>query len=283
MTFADLMSLLLAFFVLLFSFSELDKQKFKELSGSMREAFGVQREVKVKEPPKGISFIAREFSPGRPRPTPMNVVQQQTTNELNRHLLIPEKLKVGERDPSPEADAKLVRKLLAAEIEEGIVEVKTEGRRVIIRIREKGSFDSGSSVLQVGFEPVMEKIGDVLREIGGTVVVAGHTDNIPINTRQFRSNWELSAARAATVLHGMIARSSGSAERFRLEGHADTRPVESNSDAEGRARNRRVEITLVRDDGKTKEELRSVDGSLRSQPGDAAASTTDTLPGAGGG
>ena len=81
MTFADLMSLLLAFFVLLFSFSEMDKNIYKELAGSLKEAFGVQREIKAKEPPKGINIIAREFSPGRPMPTPINEVRQKTSAE----------------------------------------------------------------------------------------------------------------------------------------------------------------------------------------------------------
>lgn len=258
MTFADLMSLLLAFFVLLFSFSEVDRQKFKELSGSMRDAFGVQREVRVREPPKGVSIIAREFSPGRPEPTPLNVVRQHTTDDLKSHLKLPQTRSSKRLGRDLAADARLVRHLLAAEIDKGTVEVETEDQRVIIRIRETGSFPSGSAVLQPGFESVMEKIAAVLREIGGTVVVAGHTDNVPIHTDRFRSNWELSAARAATVLHGMIASSGEPAERFRLEGHADTRPVDSNRMADGRARNRRVEITLVRDDQKQPVDLRSL-------------------------
>ncbi|MEO0580239.1 MAG: flagellar motor protein MotB, partial [Pseudomonadota bacterium] len=78
MTFADLMTLLMCFFVLLLAFSEMDVLKFKQLSGSVREAFGVQAEVEAKTIPKGTSVIAQEFSPGVPQPTPLNVVQQQT-------------------------------------------------------------------------------------------------------------------------------------------------------------------------------------------------------------
>ncbi len=248
MTFADLMSLLLAFFVLLFSFSELDKQKFKELSGSMRDAFGVQREIRVREPPKGVNIIAREFSPGRPEPTPLNVVRQQTTADLRPHLVVARRTQTAREDHLLELHARFVRQQLAEEIRRGVVEVETEGQRVIIRIRERSSFASGSADLQPGFEPVMDKIGTVLREIGGTVVVAGHTDNVPIHTPRFQSNWELSASRAATVLHGIVASSGEAESRFQLEGHADTQAVDSNDTPEGRARNRRVEITLVRDD-----------------------------------
>jgi len=79
-TFADLMSLLMCFFVLLLSFSEMDVLKFKQLAGSMREAFGVQTQIKVEDIPKGTSIIAQEFSPGRPEPTPLNEVRQMTIN-----------------------------------------------------------------------------------------------------------------------------------------------------------------------------------------------------------
>ena len=86
MTFADLMSLLMCFFVLLLAFSELDVSKYKEMAGSMKNAFGVQREIKVREPPKGINIIAREFSPGRPEPTTMNVIRQMTTQDMRINI-----------------------------------------------------------------------------------------------------------------------------------------------------------------------------------------------------
>ena len=86
MTFADLMSLLMCFFVLLLSFSEMNVSKYKEITGSMKNTFDVQRDVKVKEPPKGINVIAREFSPGLPEPTVMNVIRQMTTNDLRVNL-----------------------------------------------------------------------------------------------------------------------------------------------------------------------------------------------------
>ena len=79
-TFADLMSLLMCFFILLLAFSEMDAKKYKQVAGSMSEAFGVQNEFKKKDVPRGTSIIAQEFSPGRPDPTPLNVVQQQTTD-----------------------------------------------------------------------------------------------------------------------------------------------------------------------------------------------------------
>ena len=91
LTFADLMSLLLAFFVLLFSFSEMDKAKYKQVAGSMKEAFGIQREIKVKEPPKGINIIAQEFSAGTPsKSTLRNELRQHTTDDFRQYLKLPE-------------------------------------------------------------------------------------------------------------------------------------------------------------------------------------------------
>ena len=86
MTFADLMSLLMCFFVLLLSFSEMDVLKFKRLAGSMASAFGVQQKYRANDPPKGTSIIAQEFSPGTPRPTPLNEIWQKTTDESRNSL-----------------------------------------------------------------------------------------------------------------------------------------------------------------------------------------------------
>ncbi len=259
-TFADLMSLLLAFFVLLFSFSELDKQKFKELSGSMRDAFGVQREIRSREPPKGISFVAREFSAGTPEPTPLNVLRQQTTNDFMRHLQVVKNRKTGKQQSGQENVVKMVEEELAKEIKSGILDVETEGEKVIIRIRENGSFPSASDRLEDGFQPVVEKLAGVVQRVEGSVVVAGHTDSLPISTARFRSNWELSSARAVTVLHSLLAASGVDPGRFEVEGHAATQPLASNDTPEGRARNRRVEIILVQ--GDDPERTLSVDETL---------------------
>jgi chemotaxis protein MotB len=245
LTFADLMSLLLAFFVLLFSFSEMDKQKFKELSGSMKDAFGVQREVPAFKPPIGTSMIAREFTPGTVRPTAENEVRQEAVREMTDFVSV-------EADEDMLDDLEKVKAHLALEIDEGLVEVENDGNQVIIiRIRERGSFPSGKAELAPGFDAVIVKFGNVLNDISGQIVVAGHTDNIPIHTDRFYSNWDLSSARAATVIRSIVESSGQSPNRFRVAGYADTRPIDDNSSPEGRARNRRVEIFMLR--GSTQE------------------------------
>ena len=148
MTFADLMSLLLAFFVLLFSFSEMDKAVYKELAGSLKDAFGVQREIKAKETPRGINIIAREFSPGRPQPTAINEVRQMTTDESKLHPVFtdPSKQEQVNQDKKAEAnvtlteeeikqmeriekDSALVREALDKEIKEGTVDFEVTEKK----------------------------------------------------------------------------------------------------------------------------------------------------------
>ncbi len=237
-TFADLSTLLMSFFVLLLSFSEMDVQKYKQIAGSLKFAFGVQREVKVKQPPKGTSIIAKEFSPGKPTPTAIKVMRQNTTDETKRNLDFAEAI------TKTKADADKIRENLREEIEKGLVQVNTVEDRIIIRIRERASFPSGSASTKGSFGPIMDKIAASVAETRGEIIVAGHTDNIPIATRRFRSNWELSAARAVTVLHELIQRRAIAPERLEVKGLADTEPVASNDTAEGRAKNRRVELVI---------------------------------------
>ena len=153
MTFADLMSLLMCFFVLLLSFSEMDVQKFKQIAGSMKMAFGVQRDVRATEIPKGTSIVAKEFSPAKPEPTIINQVRQKTTQHNKKTLVQNEQARI-----STVKDARAIAKMLDKEIKSGEVEVETDGKKIVIRILEKGSFSSGDAELEDEFNPVLEKI-----------------------------------------------------------------------------------------------------------------------------
>ncbi|MGB2130458.1 MAG: flagellar motor protein MotB, partial [Marinobacterium sp.] len=263
-TFADLMSLLMCFFVLLLSFSEMDVLKFKQLAGSMREAFGVQAQIKVEDIPKGTSIIAQEFSPGRPEPTPLNEVRQMTVNNDMNSLDVRSRegesqiedrlqgLEELQRQQEEQArqDAVAVAQALATEIGEGSIEVETDGTRIIIRVRERGSFDSGSAELKFAYIPVIAKIRDLLLDIGGKVAIEGHTDNIPYNGSRFESNWDLSSARALAVAHELFADKRIDQSRFNVTGYADTRALAPNTTPQARARNRRVEIVIQKGDAK---------------------------------
>lgn len=247
-TFADLMSLLMCFFVLLLAFSEMDALKFKQLAGSMNEAFGVQRDVKTKEIPKGTSIIAKEFTPGRPTPTPLKVMRQHTTDDRKNNL---DFRKGPDRSGSEKTKAaakrlEQLKKALKDQIGKGEIEVTGDNERTIIRIREKGSFSSGSASLNRRFKPVLKKIADAIDSTPGKIHISGHTDNIPISTYKFRSNWELSSARAVSILDEILRVKNIPNNRIVIQGYSDTVPLVPNTTPKNRAINRRVEIEVIR-------------------------------------
>ena len=245
MTFADLMSLLMVFFVLLLSFSEMDVLKFKQIAGSMQVAFGVQREDKsAMAVPMGTSIIAQEFSSAQPDPTPVNQVTQQTSDTSKQYLDI--------KDPAvedAENKAEELQEALKTEIKEGLLEISTIDDQVVVRIREKGSFPSASSRVDGAFLEVLMKISDALNQVEGRILVVGHTDNIPIQSKEFASNWILSGARAAAVADTLTERGAVAHERVEIRAYADNRPLEPNDTPEGRTKNRRVEIIVLGDRG----------------------------------
>lgn len=250
-TFADLMSLLMCFFVLLLSFSEMDALKFKQLAGSMNQAFGVQRDIKTKVIPKGTSIIAKEFSPGRPSPTALKVMRQHTTDAKKNNLDFNDgKGDGGTEKEKIEKRLEKLKKGLHDQIGKGNIEVTGDNKRTVIRIREKGSFPSGSARLRPGFEPVVKKIADALVDLKGRIQVSGHTDNIPISTFRFNSNWELSSARAVSILNAILKAKKIPDNRFVIQGHADTDPLIPNTTAQNRAINRRVEIIVLKEQAK---------------------------------
>ena len=241
-TFADLMSLLMCFFVLLLSFSEMDLQKFKQVAGSMDKAFGIQREVKADAIPKGTSVIAQEFSPGVPQPAAIKVMKQQTDDDTKEEL---------KRDPAlREAVEELIENIeisLKDEIEDAVLELIRYTDGVMIRVRESDAFPSGSAKLQPGFIPVLEKLKTILDETTGRIVVAGHTDSDPISTPTYPSNWVLSAARAASVVHFFSEKQFADPGRIELRAYADTQPIAPNDTRANRAKNRRIEINVSLD------------------------------------
>ena len=244
MTFADLMTLLMCFFVLLLAFSEMDAAKFKQLSGSMKEAFGVQAEIEARTIPKGTSIIAQEFSPGTPNPTPMNVVRQHTIDSNQNTLDAVERQRKAEEEAEQQAER--LRKALSDEITSGAVALELNGARVTIRVLERASFASASDEVRSDFLPTLRKIAGLIVSNDGSVTVSGHTDNLPIANERYRSNWELSTARAVSVAHELLEAAPLDESRFLVIGHADTRPQAANDTEENRAKNRRVEISITR-------------------------------------
>lgn len=325
-TFADLMSLLMCFFVLLLSFSEMDVLKFKQIAGSMKYAFGVQTTLEVKDIPKGTSVIAQEFRPGKPDPTPIEVIMQQTIEITKAKLdfqdgdsnntggqdsvkapkeVTPEELEakdindsqeeseseslsesIAESESESESEsseqqesqseqseaqsenltpsqgqsanhglATKVAKELRDEIEDGAIEIESLGQQLIIRIREKGAFPSGSAFLQPRFRPVVLKIGQALVDIPGVITVSGHTDNDQIQSELYRSNWDLSAQRAVSVTHELLKVRGIKKKQLVVVGYANSKPLTDNKNKAERRRNRRVEIMVMQGEAKESDEI----------------------------
>lgn len=258
-TFADLMSLLMCFFVLLLSFSEIDAQKFKQIAGELSKAFGVQREVPVLEIPQGTSPIFDKFSPAPPEPTVVNEVKQTTTDEQPelQTLKSPTDVAVESaiQDQMQESMDQILDVLEPA-IADGRINVSQDQRRIVIRVEEKGSFPSGSAQLTYEFEGLLLEMAEVLADIPGNLTIEGHTDNVPIRTDRFYSNWDLSAARAAAVANVLLARDYVQPTRLAVTGLADTEPRMPNTSSDNRARNRRVEIIIDLSEPMQEQEVR---------------------------
>ena len=210
-TFSDLMSLLLCFFVLLLSFSEMDVARFKEVAGSLRDAFGVQREEVVFQIPKGIDVVSTEF-PAR-----------FTVDELLERVKAAVKL----------------------ELIKGEIQIESLKDRVILRFKDELMFPKGSAELTPQAKAVLLKLGEVLALFDGEIIVAGHTDNLPIHSPKFRSNWDLSAARAVSVVDFLLAHKFVLPRQMAAVGYGPSRPLYPNDTEEHRAANRRVEIILL--------------------------------------
>ena len=150
--------------------------------------------------------------------------------------------------PAPTAQDQLrkVEGFLQPEIDDGIVEVFGKGNTLIIRLTGSNMFGSGSDDLQAAFENPVRRVAEALNDEPGPVIIVGHSDNVPIRSARFPSNMALSLARAKSVMAG-IAKAFDDPSRLSAEGRADKEPIADNATKEGRAKNRRIEVVLVRE------------------------------------
>ncbi|MBK7355525.1 flagellar motor protein MotD [Propionivibrio sp.] len=223
-SYADFITLLFAFFVVMYALSTVNEGKYRILSDSMSSAF---RNVPI----NSSSPLPVTLTP------PIPVIQKPSA--ANRAQ---EAVKQKQRDKMRNV-AKDILEVMAPLIEQGKVRVIETSRGVTIEINDSILFAPGQALLQPALVKAMGAIAEVLAPTDFPITIEGHTDNVPINTAQFPSNWELSAVRATTVLR-LFADSGVASERLTAIGYADTRPVEPNLLADGRARNRRVTILI---------------------------------------
>ena len=375
-TFSDMATLLLCFFVLILSFAEMNVPKFKQISGSMQNSFGVQREIPVVEQPKGTTILSLNFSPS-PTVALVDNLKQETTDTTQPEIEVrtkdadpvtEEPLTAGGRQPQDSErpggkgaadgnapdniaqDAERIRQALAAEvaagrvdvaatntrvtvqfnaaqnataaeriqaaqavasgmkklneltpqltsevavtgatstlvaaieakaattgadttgeqggggskektdqaakdleqafageIKEGLVKVERKDGAVVVKIGSGGAFPTGDATLTPLAVGLVDKIGDVANKTGARIVIGGHTDNVPIRTVKYRDNWDLSAARAVSVVRELVTGRKFDPARIEAQGFADTKPVAANDSPANRALNRRIEIEI---------------------------------------
>ena len=348
-TFADMATLLMAFFVLILSFAEFNVPKFKQISGSLKNAFGVQKIVPIVEQPKGTTVLSLNFSPS-PAKSVTNEMTQQTTETTKPELESQTKTKDSDGSGEKQSDAEdLVKALqeavargdiqvetlgenvvvnftpteadqkdlpqllqqtlnaiekakaatgkseqdvlfggiegqlkelaaaanaaakstqeqaeakaesnkkaqvaedelkvaLRQEIGQGLVDVQREDDKVIITVGAGGAFASGSANLTSEAIEIMNRIAEVNAAGKSKIKVSGHTDDVPlIFGSNYRDNWDLAAARSASVVQAFAANGTISEERLEAISYGESRPVEPNDSPDGRAKNRRIEIEI---------------------------------------
>ena len=243
-TFADLMTLLLTFFILLLSFSNLDAEKYKTIALSMSQAFGVSWSSDSQIPPIVIQIsdssglpeakveVSQEPDPGVIVPTPVVTLEQSKQKLADEALLQSERLAT-----------ELITKL-EQHIAEKDLEVTFDETGVRISFTERASFSSGSEELREYMKPVLLQVVDELVKCTGDILVMGHTDDRPMVSERFRSNWDLSAARAVSVVHQLVEDGRLDASKVSAMGLAETKPLVENTSDENRAKNRRVEVLV---------------------------------------
>jgi chemotaxis protein MotB len=222
-SYADFITLLFAFFVVMYALSTVNEGKYRILSDSMMAAFRNVQADSSTPPPLVIPPI-----PAIQRP---NQAARQAEAERQKR-----------RDKMRNVARELLE-VMAPLVDEGKVRIVETSRGVTIEINDSVLFAPGQAILNPVSSRAMRAVAQVLSPTDFPVTIEGHTDNVPISTSQFPSNWELSAIRATTVLR-LFADSGVAADRLTAIGYADTRPVELNLLAEGRARNRRVTILI---------------------------------------
>ncbi len=224
-SYADFITLLFAFFVVMYAISSVNEGKYKVLSDSLTNAFR-----NVTGEPGGQPIIVTPGAPPmvqKPVGKPDKVVEQKKVQQRQKMKNV----------------AKDIMEALQPLVAQGKVRLLETSRGVTIEINDSVLFAAGQAKLQPASVSALGAIAEVLARTDFPITIEGHTDNIPINTPQFPSNWELSALRATTVLR-LFNDAGVGAERLTAIGYGDTRPLETNTTADGRARNRRVSIII---------------------------------------
>lgn len=237
-TFADLMALMMTFFVLLYSFSSIDEAKYHSVVDSMAMGFGAQWIKRGETRPGDTGTEAGVIS--IPIELPGFIRQRFSADETSENKT------TGDTDKQQSSLARKMAFEMSDEINNGVISIDSTHNGLIIRLPEKAAFPSGSAEINSAFLPVLQRIANILEAGDEQIEVAGHTDDRPILNQKFKSNWELSSARAVSMVHLILKNTSIDKQRITAAGHADTRPLQANTSDEARSKNRRVEIIVLR-------------------------------------
>jgi chemotaxis protein MotB len=216
-SYADFMTLLFAFFVVLYSSSQVDKARMAKLSSAITAGFS---HLGAGEGPGGAIVVMPGTAPAPPSPP----IDSSETSEAIRS-----KLEHG----------------LSQEFERRTVAVREIPEGLVLSLREVGFFESGSATLRASSLDTFDRLGAVLGSVPSNLRIEGHTDNVPIHTSQFQSNWELSSARATEIIRILLTREHIEPQRLSAAGYAEYHPVADNASEDGRRLNRRVDIVIV--------------------------------------
>jgi len=271
-SYADFITLLFAFFVVLFSSSQVDKRKVGRLALAIQVAFerlGVFESSNSKMP----------LSTSEPMPFD-NV---QMIEKAMKTTDIAQPVPSAKGTPTGASQHVDVMRLMtdlqhafAAEIKRNDISIRVGHEGLIITLREIGFFDSGSADVKLKSEPTIARIANRLRDEPFNIRIEGHTDNVPIHNSQFSSNWELSTARAVGMTYLFISSYNFPPERISASGYAEFHPIATNQTAEGRFQNRRVDIVIL--SGETLQPVQ-LDGARKRTDQHPAGSHAGALPG----
>jgi chemotaxis protein MotB len=233
-SYADFITLLFAFFVVMFASSQTDKARAKQLSEAVEKALENGKTVGV--PPAVAKILGGTIDDKGQGNAMMKgpggaVHSPKDTPEINVVELLP--------------SLQRLTKELEDEIKAGKLEMRLEARGLVISLKQSAFFPSGQDALDKANLPTIKKVADVIRDLPNTIQLEGHTDSIPIHNGRFKSNWELSCARAIAVMEVLVETFQLKQERFSVVGRAETVPVDTNETPEGRSRNRRVDVIIV--------------------------------------
>ncbi len=249
-TFADLMSLLLTFFVLLLSFAQMDVIKFRDALGSLKNAFGYVIEQQGRFEARSTTLV--EYEHVKKDSLLKDPVKTYIKQGRNEHAIVTRPVFVQTPKTRANEAARGRNKEILKRIREAIekhnlsemVEIEDTGREVFVRVKGQLLFNPGSASLKKDAYPLLGSIISIMEEFPYNMRIEGHTDDTPIKSASFPSNWELSTARAISALRYIMASGRITPGRIGAAGYADTRPVASNDDEKGRQRNRRVEFVF---------------------------------------